>query len=190
MESMTRCASGHYYDSGKHTSCPFCGVQGLDVDIGVTRAKRVPSLNDDLGRTMPLPGTGEAEEGKTVGIFRKRLGVEPVVGWLVAISGPEKGSDYRIKSDKNFIGRSEKMEICITGDKTISRDNHAMITYNPKRQAFRLFPGDSKRLTYLNDEEVIEPVQLNPYDVVELGETKLMFNPFCCEKFHWDMDNE
>lgn len=189
MKSLTRCTSGHYYDSEKHTACPFCGVQGLDVDIDKTRAKRTDAVEEGLDTTRPLqePG-GKSEEGKTIGIYRKRLGLEPVVGWLVAISGPEKGRDYRIISDKNFIGRSEKMDICIRGDETISRDNHAVITYNPKKQIFRLLPGDSKRLAYLNNEEVIEAEQLSPHDVIELGETRLLFVPLCGPEFHWQKD--
>ncbi len=190
MESMTRCVSGHYYDSGKHTACPFCGVQGLDVDIEKTRAKRPSSLEGDIAPTRPVRGEVEAEEGKTMGIFRKRMGIEPVVGWLVAISGPNRGRDYRIISDKNFIGRSDNMDICIAGDETISRENHASISYNPKKRSFRLLPGDSKRLVFINDEEVEQPQQLNPYDVVELGETKLYFVPFCNEQFNWDKGDD
>ena len=37
--AMTRCSHGHFYDAGKHTSCPYCGV-GADVVEGKTR--RVP----------------------------------------------------------------------------------------------------------------------------------------------------
>src|ERR1700759_94390 len=28
---LMRCDNGHYYDPKKHTSCPFCGVPGLNV---------------------------------------------------------------------------------------------------------------------------------------------------------------
>jgi hypothetical protein len=186
MKSMTRCPNGHYYDPDFHSSCPFCGVQGLDVDIEKTRAKRPGTPDEELGATRASRGMPADDEGKTVGIFVKKLGVEPVAGWLVAISGPGKGNDYRIVSDRNYIGRSNKMDVVIKGDETISRESHAIISYNPKKQTFRLLPGESKRLTHLNDEEVIEPVRLKPYDVIELGQTKLMFIPFCSDKFSWD----
>ena len=186
MDSMTRCPKGHYYDPNMHSQCPWCYVQGLDVDIGKTRAKRSGGPDEELDATKALPGAHADDEGKTVGVFAKNLGVEPVTGWLVAISGPGKGNDYRIVSDRNFIGRSNKMGVVIKEDETISRENHAIISYNPKKQNFRLSPGEGKRLTYLNNEEVIEPVQLKPYDVIELGQTKLMFIPFCSSKFSWD----
>jgi hypothetical protein len=38
---------------------------------------------------------------------------------------------------------------------------------------------------YLNDEEVTVPTELKPYDIIELGQTKLMFVPFCGEHFQW-----
>lgn len=173
MEALTRCSKGHYYDSQKHSSCPFCGVQDLDIDIKKTMAKKPAS-----------------SEGKTVGVFKKKLGIDPVVGWLVAISGPEKGKDYRIISEKNFIGRSDKMDISIPGDESISRENHAVISFNPKNLAFRLFPGDSRGLAYLNDEEVINPVSLTPYDVIEIGQTKLAFIPFCGDQYQWKKDED
>lgn len=177
MDAMTRCNNGHYYDPQKHSSCPFCGVQDLDIDIQKTMAKK-PS--------PPKAGsTGSADEGKTVGVFRKKLGIDPVVGWLVATDGPERGKDFRITSERNFIGRAENMDISIPGDETISRENHAIVSYNPKQNSFRLFPGESRGLVYLNDEEVITPEELKPYDLIEIGETKLKFIPFCGEQFQW-----
>ncbi len=179
MEALTRCNAGHYFDSKKHSSCPFCGVQDLEIDIHKTMAKRP-------GKT----GAQGSEEGKTVGIYKRKLGIEPVVGWLVAITGPEKGHDFRVIAEKNFIGRSEKMDISIPEDESISRESHAVISFSPKNLTFRLFPGDGKGLAYLNGEEVISPVVLNSYDIIEVGQTKLVFIPFCSERFHWDIDRK
>ncbi len=176
MDSLTRCNNGHYYDPQKHSSCPYCGVQNLDIDIGKTMAKRAEGTPR---------GATAGGEGKTVGVFRKKLGIDPVVGWLVAIEGPERGNDYRITSERNFIGRAENMDVSIPGDETISRENHAIVSYNPKNNSFRLFPGESRGLVYLNEEEVITPAQLEAYDLIEIGETKLRFVPFCGERFQW-----
>ncbi len=177
MEPLSRCVNGHYYDSKKHTSCPFCGVQGLDIDIKKTKAKR------PIEEPAEKP---EFKEGKTVGIFGKKMGMDPVVGWLVAIDGPEKGRDFRITAEKNFIGRSEKMDVSIPGDESISRENHAIVSYNPRNHTYRLFPGESRGLAYLNDEEVIMPETLKVSDVIGLGQTKLIFVPLCGENFSWE----
>lgn len=191
MRPLTRCENGHYYDAEKHHSCPFCGVQNLDLDIQKTMAKRSHASSGEPGVTKPVGGRAPGdEEGKTVGIFKKKIGFDPVVGWLVVVKGPDKGRDFRITSERNFIGRSERMDIPISGDPTVSRENHAIVSFNPKNSVFRLFPGDSKGLVYLNDDELIAPEQLKPYDKIELGETELLFVPFCGEKFLWKKEQE
>lgn len=191
---MKRCGNGHYYDEAKHSFCPHCGVN-IDLNLGVTMPKR-PSVVEDLSKTQAIFPSGngannapnlppKAHDNKTVAVYRKQMGIDPVVGWLVCIEGPNKGKDYRIRSERNFIGRSDKMDICIDEDEAISRENHAIISYSPKKRLFRIYPGDSRGLVYLNDEEVITADELNLYDIIELGKTKLMFIPFCGERFEW-----
>lgn len=175
MDSLTRCEKGHYYDSMKHSSCPFCGVQDLDIDIHKTMAKR-PSASEKVIK----------EENKTVGIYKKKLGLDPVVGWLVAVDGPQKGHDFRITAERNFIGRSDKMDISIPDDDSISRENHAVVSFNPKNQVFRLFPGEGKGLVYHNGDEVVTPVALAAYDFIEIGQSKLVFVPLCGDNFWWE----
>lgn len=190
---MKRCSKGHYYDETKHSLCPHCGVN-IDLNLGVTMPKRFTSnedhADDELGKTIAKIPEGKRNSslsgGETVAIIRREMGIDPVVGWLVCIEGHDKGKDYRIHSERNFIGRSDNMDICITGDDAISRENHAIISYSPKKQLFRIYPGDSRGLVYLNDEEVITADELKLYDIVEIGKTKLMFVPFCSEQFVWE----
>jgi len=139
-------------------------------------------------REAPVPP--EPEEGVTVGYYRKKIGIDPVVGWLVCIEGEDRGRDYRLHSERNFIGRSEKMDVCIRGDETISRENHAVISFNPRNNAFKLQPGDGRGLVYLNGEDLDVPLPLEPYDVLELGQTRLMFIPFCGERFKWEESSQ
>ncbi len=192
--NLTRCANGHYYDAAMHRGCPHCGVQNLKLDFGKTQAKGPPGaeiLKTERKARGPeeknTPSAG-GDGDKTVGLIQKQTGINPVVGWLVCVQGREKGKDYRIRSEKNYLGRSSKMDICIRGDETISRENHAIIVYNPKTNTFRLHPGEGRGLVYLNGEEVFQPAELNRYDLIELGETKLAFIPFCGEAFQWTED--
>lgn len=202
---MKRCTNGHYYDETKHSLCPHCGVN-IDLNLGVTMPKRptpseelgktqakFPDANPELGKTvakiqenMKNNSVHRQNDSKTVAVVRKKIGIDPVVGWLVCIDGPDKGKDFRIRSERNFIGRSEKMDICIASDDAISRDNHAIVSYSPKKRLFRIYPGDSRGLVYLNDDEVIMADELKRYDVIELGKTKLMFIPFCSDNFEWE----
>src|SRR5215813_9514862 len=126
---MERCPNGHFFDPAKHMSCPHCGIEGLD--LGPTQAKSGSTIAATVAasdsKTMPAGGR-YADEGATVGYFKEKIGLEPVVGWLVCVEGPDRGRDYRIRSQRNFIGRDTRMDISIAGDSQISRENHAVIS--------------------------------------------------------------
>ncbi|KWT84929.1 FHA domain-containing protein [Candidatus Magnetominusculus xianensis] len=184
---MKRCPSGHYYDSDKYSNCPLCGVN--IPDIGSTRPKggsRQLDIDDFPATRAKGARTAAHAEAQTVGVFKDKTGTEPVTGWLVCIEGTQKGKDYRLRSEKNFIGRADTMDICIKGDEAISRNNHAVISYNPKSNAFKIISGDGRGIVYLNGEEVDTVKELKPYDEIELGKTRLKFFPCCGEHFRWE----
>lgn len=182
---LIRCERGHYYDSQQHTRCPSCGVPGLDV-----QSTQAEPLELAMGVTQVRGHVEQGDVGVTVAMVRKKTGLDPVVGWLVCIKGPEKGRDYRIRSERNGIGRGADMAICVGGDEAISRENHAFISFNPRKGSFRIAPGDGRGMTYLNGEEVDVPMPLTAYDRIELGQTHLMFVPLCGEHFSWEAGEE
>lgn len=189
--AMQRCEHGHFYDPDKSSTCPSCGVPGLNVE---TLIKDVASERYDTEVPTQAHGGGQGargsaghkDPGATVGLYEKKLGIDPVVGWLVCVSGPDKGRDYRIKSERNFMGRDPSMDIHISGDDGISRVKHAVISYNPRKHTFLLAPGESSGIVYHNGDEVISPVELAPYDEIEMATTKLRFIPFCGPGFNWE----
>jgi len=186
-----QCSRGHFYDPEEHVSCPHCPVAGLGDFSGPTQP--VSASKPVVGRPestkpnadAPTQGLKNLDEGPTVGALKPKLGVEPVVGWLVCVEGPDRGRDYRIRAQRNFIGRDVRMDICIAGDDQVSRDTHATLIYDPRSNAFRIAPGDSHGMTYLNNESVDTPTALKPYDMIEVGVTKLLFVPLCGEAFQW-----
>ena len=139
-------------------------------------------------QTTPPPGMGVsvAAAGKTVGMMQSQMGFDPVVGWLACVAGPSRGKSYTVRGGVNSIGRSERMDIVITGDLKISAENHAKISYSDKHNRFNLLPGEGRNIVYLNDEEVFTPMPLKAYDLIDFGETKLLFVPLCGEKFTWE----
>lgn len=199
---MKRCPQGHFYDAAKTAACPYCAGSDKQNRAIVLDSSTYPQTKDlnpeeDVLKTRPIQDTGipvtrplndprqKEKENKTVAVVYKEIGMDPVTGWLVCIDGPSKGKDYRLHSAKNLIGRSEKMDVCLTGDDTVSRDVHAIVSYEPRKGVFRIYQGESKGLVYLNGEEVINPVELKAYDCIEVGKTKLLFIPFCGENFKW-----
>ena len=77
------------------------------------------------------------------------------------------------------------MDVVIEGDKTVSREKHGVVIFDPKRQVFWALPGEASGLVYLNGEVVHTPMQMQRDDVIELGRTKLALIPFCGEKYNW-----
>lgn len=187
---MKQCDNGHFYDENRFESCPYCKgnsnpvpVHSVESDIGKTVAA------SSVGKTMPAtPGAGipEADRGKTVGIIKKKMGIEPAVGFLVCISGPNRGADFRLVSGRNFIGRATSMDVALTGDDTVSRESHALVTYDVKHNSFSVSPGQGRGITYCNDEQVEMVHPLKAFDIIEVGKSQLIFLPLCGEQFHWD----
>lgn len=181
MANLVRCVNGHIYSTRKHgNTCPYCNVSGGGSQRAVGKSpKRMQTIshtNDDNAKTMAY--------------WDDQNGMEPVVGWLVCIEGPQKGVDFKVRTEKNFIGRSEEMHINISGDNAISRKNHAIISYNPKERNFFLIPGDGVGLVYHNNEAVYSPVELAGYDVIQMGKSKFVFIPLCGMHFEWENENE
>ena len=112
-------------------------------------------------------------------------GFTPVVGWLVCIDGADKGHGYRIRSGYNHIGRAEHMDICIRGDKQISREKHAIIAYDDTEKIFFFGPSDGRNIVRINGKMVMIPTELNPYDILTVGTSRLIFVPLCGDKFDW-----
>lgn len=200
--ALTECANGHLYDTTQYESCPYCQGDINRVEfvapngsIGKTVGFDTPNVNmmvntPEIGATVaPAVHRGQMETangtGKTVAVLQKNMKIEPIVGWIVCVEGADKGKDYRILAKNNTIGRSEKMDICIKGDTTISRENHAKIAYDMKHNMFHIIPGDSTNLIYVNDMPIYVPTEIIPYDLIELGDSKFVFVPFCTNQFNW-----
>ncbi len=192
--ALTRCENGHFYDSKKFTHCPYDGVPSIDFgeeekeplrgDHHTTPAGASEAIEVDLA-TRRVDMGGPAVHGSGAAEPEGTEEIDPVVGWLVCIHGPERGRDYRIHSENNFVGRSEKMDIRIENDSLISREKHTVVTFDPQNNIFYISPGDGKSLVYLNGKAVLVHQELKPYDEILIGATKLRFAPFCGDRFKW-----
>ena len=86
---------------------------------------------------------------------------------------------------RNFIGRAAAMDVSLADDDTVSREGHALVSYDAKHNHFSVSPGQGRGITYCNDEPVEGARPLRAYDVIEVGKSKLVFLPLCGEKFQW-----
>ena len=195
--NLVRCENGHFYDSERFDECPHCnqttvstviedddGNKGYTMPINPnTDSDSTPSkrLGDIVGDAK-----GDDDAQKTIGYFGS-IPSEPVVGWLVAIEGEHFGEDFKLHTGKNFIGRSKNMDVVLSGDSSVSRERHAILLYEPKSNMFLAQPGDSKELFYLNNEVVLSATKIQAYDILSIGDSRLLFIPCCSDKFNCDL---
>lgn len=110
---------------------------------------------------------------------------DPVVGWLVVVEGPGKGSAVQIGNGQNTIGREESRIRLNFGDPQISRTDHAVISYDPRANQFYIQQGKGVNLVYLEGSPVLSPTLLEHGSTVSIGGTTLRFVAFCDDKFRW-----
>ena len=185
--NMRQCQQGgHYYDASVHQTCPYCqnsnAGAAAPLDMGRTMPLQQPSYNNPGMSPAPAPNN----DGRTVAIMKEKIGVDPVVGWLVCTEGGDKGRDFRIHSDNNFIGRGDKMDIRIMGDETVSRENQAILSYDAKDNSFYISPSEGRSIVRRNDKAIFATEKLEAFDTIEVGQTKLLFIPLCGDKFKWE----
>ncbi len=186
IKRLVRCENGHFYDSARHTVCPHCNNTKVP---DVTVFMRSPEEDEKEKSSQIFTPHAETDTSDysehTVHYFQKSIGADPVVGWLVCTEGVHRGEDFKIIAGRNFIGRSGTMDISLSADKTVSRDKHAILTYDPRSNMFIIQPGDSSKHCYLNNQPLTFPAQLNARDRITLGATQLVFVPFCTPDFNW-----
>lgn len=157
-------------------------VQGYQPTVSAAFQDTQSNDNGGMGafpKTMPLtPPTFLSEENATT--------FDPVVGWLVCIDGATKGTDYRIHSQNNYIGRSARMDISIPGDPHISAENSAIIAYDNEDRTFYFGPGSGRNIVRVNGKPALSVEKIEAYDVLTVGTTKLLFVPLCGDRFDWN----
>lgn len=194
---MKQCPNGHFYDQTKDQACPYCkNLSPSSVNpeerrgsktVGIMPAGASPAPAPQAEeRKAPEPAPRAAAAGHTVAIIEQKLGVDPVVGWLVCVEGKDKGRDFRIHADNNFIGRDEQMDIALTSDETVSRRNHAVISFDSQTGIFYFSPDEGRSITRHNGNPIFSTVELSPKDELEIGTTKLVFVPLCGKDFSWE----
>ena len=123
---------------------------------------------------------------KTIAFYNFSNDIEPVVGWLVCTKGVYRGASFNLKTGRNNIGRALTMDVALAQEKSVSRERHASIMFEPHQKKFFVQSGEGNGLTYVNKELLMMFKELQPYDVISLGACELMFVPLCGENFDWE----
>jgi hypothetical protein len=100
----------------------------------------------------------------------KQKNERQVVGWLVAVTGDHRGTDFRLYDGKNVIGTSADCDIVITDAYLSAR--HCTVRY--ENGNFVIIDLDSRNHTYVNQKQISKE-DLIDNDTVRIGKTELKF---------------
>jgi pSer/pThr/pTyr-binding forkhead associated (FHA) protein len=117
-------------------------------------------------------GSGEALDDISTQLIRDKSNA--VVAKLTITDGPGAGNTVSIFSGTNQIGRGDDMRVQINfGDDTISRQQHAVITFDMKNLEVRIYDGGRPGGLWVNGERITADAQVKLGDLIKLGETTL-----------------
>jgi pSer/pThr/pTyr-binding forkhead associated (FHA) protein len=117
-------------------------------------------------------GSGQALDDISTQLIRDKSNA--VVAKLTITDGPGAGNAVSIFSGTNQIGRGDDMRVQINfGDDTISRQQHAVITFDMKNLEVRIYDGGRPGGLWVNGERITADAQVKLGDLIRLGETTL-----------------
>lgn len=156
------CVNGHQMEDSWEV-CPYCQRTGHTPGAPASFKTRVE---------LDVPREASTQSGgrRTVIVADKRKA--PIVGWFVALTGDQKGQDFRVREGQNIIGSAPDADIVLR-DSAIS-GKHASLRYRDDK--FTITDLDSTNGTFLNDRtDAIAREELKDNDIIRLGEVNLKF---------------
>ncbi len=184
---IIKCSNGHYYDSEKYNRCPYCIAEQVETDEGFqirgNEDKTLCFQPDEDEPTMSFSQLNGAWDEKTVGMDGAPGRMDKVTGWLVCIEGGQQGRSYQIGQGRNFIGRALDMDICFSEDLSVSRQCHGEIVFDDSAAVFYAVPGSG--VIVLDGNILEKPECLKEDMILEIGNGKYCFVPYCTQKRGW-----
>ena len=163
------------------------GAGRLDAPTQRMGESRASANVGEEERTRLVGGRRREDEERQQGRAEEDRGMDdPVVGWLVVVEGPGKGRSVQLGYGSNSLGRGATDRVKLDfGDDQISRNGHAVVTYDPRGRKFYVQHGGGTNLTYLGDRPVLTPTELPALSHINIGNTVLRFVPLCGAEFDW-----
>jgi FHA domain len=159
----------------------------LDSQNSIDGRIRLPNGNQPLVPDVPKTRlAGRPTKGPESQLNADDEPLGPIAGWLVVVKGKGQGRFAPIYDGMNSVGRGEDQSTRVDfGDESISRKEHAFVTYDLKLRKFYLNHGGKSNIIRCNGAPVLQPVELTSGDMVSIGETEFCFTAFCGPNFDW-----
>jgi len=137
---------------------------------------------------MPFIMPAPSDPNATVAMTESDMDYLPRIharAFLVCIDGPMTGASFVFQENKAIIGRQKNYEIALFRDPSVSRSPHAIIKYDKNTLKYTVAPGDAEKLVSVNGAFISQEQELGIYDILGIGQSRLLFIPVCSEKFAW-----
>ncbi len=139
---------------------------------------------------VPVPVVEETpkDPNATVALTESDMDYLPRIharAFLVCIDGPMTGASFVFQENRAIIGRQKNYEIALFRDNTVSRSPHAVLSYVKENYRYTVSQGDPEKRVSVNGTFINEETELKMYDVIGIGQTRMLFMPVCSEKFAW-----
>ena len=136
----------------------------------------------------PIPGMMPRDPGATVAMTESDMDYLPRIharAFLICIDGPMTGASFVFQENKAIIGRQKNYEIALFRDPSVSRSPHGVINYTKDTLTYTISKGDPEKKVSVNGTFIEQDTVLNMYDIIGIGQSRLLFLPVCSEKFSW-----
>ena len=164
QQQQLMCPNGHPLNPAWDV-CPYCrsaADQGV-APVNVQPGQQGAGVGAVAGRTLAVD-------------VNKALGTEhvnkAVVGWLVAMKGPQKGQDFKLHDGRNVMGTAADVDVVIYDQFVSAR--HCVIIVESQNARYVLQDLESRNKTFVNNRE-ISKVDLVDNDEIRLGQASFRF---------------
>ncbi len=141
----------------------------------------------------PVPGpmfvdTKPRDPNATVAMTESDMDYLPRVharAFVVCVDGPMTGASFVFQENRAVVGRQKNYEIALFRDNSVSRSPHAIISYDKDSLRYTVAQGDPEKKVSVNGIFINAEQELKLYDIIGIGQTRMLFIPVCSEKFAW-----
>lgn len=211
---MIQCPYGHHYDDKIYNECPWCKrIDSWEKDNGQGREdsnhtvfmfdesspddrtvllmededddqyERTVLLYDDI-ETPLVNRRNQLRESEFMKLKENEAIPALLTGWLVYVNGNRRGTAITLGKEDTLLGLDANREVIVLEEKELSQA-YAVISYESINREFHIKPGKKRCLFYAGDNAVYNRNCMKAREMVEMGESKLIFIPFCSEDFDW-----
>lgn len=169
---LQKCENGHLFDNDKFVVCPYCAGQseGEIMKTSIELANK-PKVEAKAKKAKAEPAAPAAAAPAPV-----PAPAEKVTGWLVAVSGADKGSSWALTAGRNFVGGAQEAEIALR-DPSVQPERQAVVVFDPETGIHTATPCETKQLFYLNDQVCLAPTAMKSGDKLRVGKVTLVLVP-------------